>query len=81
MAKIVAWLVLIFVVLLALRMINARKARSRNGGAAGAASTAATEMPAEAMVRCARCGVFLPLSDASTTAGGYACADNECAKR
>jgi len=69
------------VVLLALRMINARKARSRTSGAAGATGAAATEIPAQPMVRCARCGVFLPRSEASTVAGGYACTDSECAKR
>jgi uncharacterized protein len=78
MAKLIAWLVLIFVVLLALRIINARKARSRMSGTAG---DAVTEMPAQPMVRCARCGVFLPRSDASAVGGGYACADTECAKR
>jgi uncharacterized protein len=78
MAKVVAWLVLIFVVLLALRMINARKARSRTRDAASAAPA---EIPAQPMVRCARCGVFLPRNDASPVAGGYTCADNECAKR
>jgi uncharacterized protein len=78
MAKIVAWLVLIFVVLLALRLINARKARSRTSDAPGAT---AAEIPAQPMVRCARCGVFLPRSEASTVAGGYACTDSECAKR
>jgi hypothetical protein len=78
MAKVVAWLVLIFVVLLALRMINARKARSRTGGAA---SAAAAEIPAQPMVRCTRCGVFLPRSEASPVAGGYRCADSECAER
>jgi hypothetical protein len=78
MAKIVAWLVLIFVVLFALRMINARKARSRTRGAAGAAPA---EIPAQPMVRCTRCGVFLPRSDASPVADGYTCADRECATR
>jgi uncharacterized protein len=78
MAKVIAWLVLIFVVLLALRMINARKARSRASGPAGAAPA---EIPAQPMVRCARCGVFLPRSDASPVGGGYTCADSECAKR
>jgi uncharacterized protein len=78
MAKVVAWLVLIFVVLLALRMINARKARSRTSGSASATPA---EIPAQPMVRCARCGVFLPRSDASPVAGGYTCADSECAKR
>jgi uncharacterized protein len=78
MAKVVAWLILIFVVLFALRMINVRKARSRNR-AATPAPAAGTE--AQTMVRCARCGVFLPRSDASLVAGGYTCADSECAKR
>ena len=77
MAKIIAWLILIFVVLFALRMINVRKARSRTRGAAAPAG--GTE--AQPMVRCARCGVFLPRTDASPVAGGYACADSECAKR
>jgi uncharacterized protein len=76
MAKVVAWLVLIFVVLLALRMINSAKARSRTRQA-----TPAPAADAQPMVRCARCGVFLPRSDASPIAGGYACADSECVKR
>ncbi len=73
MAKILAWLVLIFVVLLALRMINMRKARAR----AGAKPT----VDAQAMVRCARCGVFLPRGDASPIADGYICADSDCVKQ
>jgi len=77
MGKIIGWLVLIFVVLFALRMINVRKARSR----ARAAAAPSAPANAEPMVRCARCGVFLPLSDASLTAGTYTCADRECAKR
>jgi uncharacterized protein len=78
MAKVVAWLVLIFVVLFVLRMINIRKSRSRTRGAAPAPAAPADAQP---MVRCARCGVFLPRSDASAVAGGYTCADRECAKR
>jgi uncharacterized protein len=76
-AKILAWLVLIFVVLLALRMINVRKARSKTRGAAPAP---AAETIAQPMVRCARCGVFLPRSEATPVAAGYTCADSECAK-
>jgi uncharacterized protein len=75
MAKILGWLVLIFVVLFAIRMINVRKSRSRNR-----AKTAGTP-EAQPMVRCARCGVFLPRKEARELAGGYACADNECVKR
>jgi uncharacterized protein len=76
MLKVVAWLVLIFLVLFALRMINVRKTRSRNR-----AATSAPVTEAQAMVRCARCGVFLPRSDASLVAGSYTCADGECTKR
>jgi len=50
MAKVVAWLVLIFVVLLALRMINVRKTRSKTRGATRAP---AGETIAQPMVRCA----------------------------
>jgi uncharacterized protein len=78
MAKIIAWLVLIFLVLLALRMINMRKTRSKTRGASPAP---AAETIAQPMVRCTRCGVFLPRSDAKPVAGGYTCADSECAKR
>jgi len=78
MAKVVAWLVLIFVVLLALRMINVRKTRSKTRGATRAP---AGETIAQPMVRCARCGVFLPRNDAKAVTDGYACADSECAKR
>jgi hypothetical protein len=78
MAKIVAWLVLIFVVLFALRMINVRKARSRAPAEPGAG---AAEIPAQPMVRCMRCGVFLPRSDANPIGGDYVCADKECSKR
>ena len=78
MAKVVAWLVLIFVVLLALRIINVRKIRSKTRGATRAP---AGETIAQPMVRCARCGVFLPRSDAKAVTEGYACVDSECAKR
>jgi uncharacterized protein len=78
MAKVVAWLVLIFVVLLALRMINVRKTRAKTRAATRAP---AGETIAQPMVRCARCGVFLPRSDAKAVTDGYACADSECAKR
>jgi hypothetical protein len=78
MGKVIAWLVLIFVVLMALRVVNARKARSRMT-AAGAG--APVESPAQPTVRCARCGIFLPRGDAHAVDGGYACVDGDCAKR
>jgi hypothetical protein len=80
MAKIIAWLILIFVVLFALRMIAWRKARGqRKSGDAGAESGA--KLAAEPMVRCVRCGVYLPRQEAREVSGGYACATGECGKR
>lgn len=70
MARIVAWLVLIFMVLFALRVITARNARGRRKSSAQEAI--------EPMVRCARCGVFLPRSEAKQTRGGFVCAAGAC---
>ena len=72
MSKIIAWLVLIFIVLLALRLINARKARTRQ--------QQTTNSTAAPMVRCDRCGVFLPRSDALAVGAGFTCADGQCSK-
>jgi hypothetical protein len=76
MAKIIAWLVLIFVVLLALRLVNQRKVRTRQG-----ARSRAARPDAEPMVRCVRCSVFLPRAEATEHAGGYVCPDGQCVKR
>jgi uncharacterized protein len=77
MAKVIAWLILIFVVLLAMRMISMRNARVRQR-AADPGTKANAGAP---MVRCVRCGVFLPRAEAVAVSGGHACADAECAKR
>lgn len=77
MAKIVAWLILIFVVLFALRMISMRNTRARR-------RAAEPEVKASAgapMVRCVRCGVFLPRAEAVAVGDGHACADARCAQR
>lgn len=77
MTKIVAWLIVILVVMLALRIANLRKARARrarerrNGVPGGRL--------AEPMVRCVRCGVYLPRAEAKSVRGGYACVAGECA--
>jgi hypothetical protein len=76
MAKIIVWLVLIFVVLLALRLVNQGKARRRRDAAPSGGGTGV-----EPMVRCVRCGVFLPRADATKDAGGFACPDGQCVKR
>jgi len=77
MSKIVAWLILIFIVLLALRMINMRNNRARR-------RTEAPHTPVDTgdpMVRCVNCGVFLPRAEARQVSTGFACADSQCAKR
>jgi ribosomal protein S26 len=74
MSKIVAWLILIFVVLFALRMIGMRNSRQRR------AQASPTDKVGAPMVRCVRCGVFLPRAEAAEVSGGYACADEHCAQ-
>ena len=77
MAKVVAWLILIFVVLLALRLISMRNNRVRR-------RTAPPPNPVgvgDPMVRCVNCGVFLPRAEARAANGGFVCADGQCAKR
>jgi hypothetical protein len=73
MAKIIAWLILIFLVLLALRMISLRNARLRRKTAEAARSAA------EPMVRCGRCGIYLPRAEARKSGNGYLCATGGCA--
>jgi hypothetical protein len=70
MGKVVFWLVIAFAILFGVRLVNAAKARRRTGAARGRPASAA-----ETMVRCVRCGVFLPRSDAAPAPGGYRCAD------
>jgi uncharacterized protein len=70
MGKVIVWLVLIFLVLFALRVIARRSAGARGGAPAQSA--------AQPMVRCARCGVFLPRAEAKEIDGGYVCAAEGC---
>ncbi|HSS71756.1 MAG TPA: PP0621 family protein [Casimicrobiaceae bacterium] len=73
MVKLIAWIILIFVVLFALRMIGVRNARKR------ARASATTKQIAEPMVRCLRCGIFLPRNEARPVDGGFACTSGSCA--
>lgn len=69
MGRIITWLVVIFIVLLALRVAAMRSARARRRTAAPAP---------EPMVRCARCGVFLPRAEARDSAAGFVCGGRGC---
>ena len=73
MGKIIFWLVVFFVVLMALRLVNVASSRSRSR-AAGSAK--AKDAP---MVRCVNCGVYLPSADARQGPRGPLCGDPECA--
>jgi uncharacterized protein len=71
MGKLVFWIVVAFVVLFAVRLYGAAQAKKRRelDAAHGAAGP---------MVRCAKCGVFLPKADALKTADGYRCREPGC---
>jgi hypothetical protein len=74
MAKIIAWLIVIFLVLFALRLIGLRNARKRAAAQQGEVKAAGVPM-----VKCVNCGVFLPKGEARAVEGGYACASGGCA--
>ena len=78
MGKVILWIVLIFAVLFGLRLVNAAKARRRaNLAQQGDAPKTPT---AEPMVRCLRCGVYLPRADAKAVPDGFHCGDAKCAR-
>jgi hypothetical protein len=76
MGKVIFWIVVVFGVLFALRLLNAAKAKRRADVA-----RKASDAKAQPMVRCVRCGVFLPSADALPAPGGHSCADPRCAQR
>ena len=78
MTKILIWIAVIFVVLFALRLLSVAKARRRadHGSRASPPQT-----PSETMVRCARCGVYLPRADATTSPAGLTCGHPGCAQQ
>ena len=76
MGKLIFWIVVVFGILFAVRLVSAAKDKAaRKGEAVGRAAGT------EAMVRCQECGVFLPRADALTASDGYRCADGNCANR
>jgi hypothetical protein len=76
MGKVIFWIVIAFIALFALRLLNIAKAKGRERSTRRNRGD-----PVQPMVRCARCGVFLPSADATKTADGYRCTDPACAKR
>lgn len=76
MGKIVFWLIVFFVVLLALRLVNAANSRSRGG-----APRSGRKPKDAAMTRCVNCGVYLPSADAIQGPRGPVCGDPQCLPR
>jgi len=74
--KVIFWLVVVFVVLFALRLVNASKQRARNR-----ARTAGRTSEPGAMTRCVDCGVYLPSADATAGPRGPLCGDAKCLER
>ncbi len=77
MGKVVFWIVVVFVVLLGLRIANVAGAKRR----ARESGTPPPAPPADTMVRCANCGVYLPRADALPSGDGYLCGDPGCSPR
>lgn len=78
MTKILLWVVVIFAVLVGLRLLNAAKAKRRADEASRAAGHANA---ADTMVRCTRCGIYLPRADARPGPSGLTCGDAGCTQR
>jgi hypothetical protein len=74
MTKILVWAIVIFVVLMVLRLVNIAKAKGRSASTRGSGKPP----PAQPMVRCVRCGVYLPRADAKQTSSGFLCGEPAC---
>jgi uncharacterized protein len=80
MGKVLFWVVVVFAVLFALRLYNAAKAK-RRADAAREAERKPTDVEGDPMVRCARCGIYLPRAEAAAQGTGYVCREPTCARR
>ncbi len=74
MGKILLWIVVIFVILLVLRLVNASKAGARRRDAHESQRT-------QTMVRCVRCGTYVPRAEAKPGPAGLTCGDRACLSR
>lgn len=82
MGKIVFWIVVFFVILLAVRLANVAATKARRDARAGRDKDARRrELPAEPTVRCVDCGTYLPKSEAKPVPDGYRCGDPACPRR
>ena len=71
--KIILWIVFIAILLLGFRLLNIAKAKQRDK------DRRPSDMPpAEPMIRCACCGVYLPQKDAVRGPAGLTCGEPAC---
>lgn len=75
MGKVVFWITIVFVVLFCLRVYNAAQARRRNRRDA---PPPPGNDRGEPMVRCTRCGIYLPRAEAQLIEGKIRCRDQAC---
>jgi hypothetical protein len=77
MAKFLVWILVVLAVLFALRLLNVGKEKRRRAADAAAGEA---RPPQEAMVRCVRCGVFVPRAEARPGPDGPTCGDPKCSQ-
>lgn len=76
MAKIVLWITVFFGALLVVRLLNVAKAKQRRQARGRAHGGEVAPM-----VRCARCGIYLPRDEATAIHGTLVCGDRGCKAR
>lgn len=90
--KIIFWIVVFFLVLLALRLVSVHKTRAdakerrdeddAKSKAANAKSGNRDDTPAQdSMIKCTRCGVFVPKATTVMASTGLVCSDKACGDR
>ncbi len=80
MGKIIFWIVVFFLVLLALRLLSVHKAKSDARDESDASKHRKRDDAAadDTMVRCASCGVFIPKAQSVMAKSGISCGDAKC---
>ena len=73
--KILLWIIFIAVVMLGLRLLSVAKSKQRDN-----ARRSSNVPPAEPMIRCACCGVYLPRKDAVAAPAGLTCGEPACTR-
>jgi hypothetical protein len=84
LGKVIFWIVVFFLVLLALRLVSVYKARddAKDSKKNDKPSNMRDDKPADdSMVKCVECGVFMPKTTSLMKAKGWSCRDANCSNR